>query len=322
MIKNIEIWNFKSIKHLKLDCKRINIFIGEPNTGKSNILETLGLFSHVQFHMYGKFRTFVRFEIMNNLFYDGNLDDKIKIKLDDKILEIKFEEGVFKGEYVEEKEKLLSFAYDHTGTGTIPHTVLKPSFKFYRFAVKEKFPVKQFDSLLPPSGENLLALLLSHKELKSLVGKIFAPFGLELVFRPHEDKIEIQKRYEDIIISYPYSLTSETLQRIIFYLTAISSNKDSIIAFEEPEAHAFPYYTKYLAETVALDKSENQYFISTHNPYFLLSILEKSPEKDLNIFVTSFKNYQTKIKLLTKKEMEEITQEEMDIFFNLDKLLT
>ena len=45
MIKNLEIENFKSIKHLKLDCKPINVFIGEPNTGKSNILETLGVLS-------------------------------------------------------------------------------------------------------------------------------------------------------------------------------------------------------------------------------------------------------------------------------------
>ena len=42
MVKTLEVKNFKSIKHLKLNCKRINIFIGEPNTGKSNILETWG----------------------------------------------------------------------------------------------------------------------------------------------------------------------------------------------------------------------------------------------------------------------------------------
>lgn len=45
MIKNLEVINFKSIKNLKLDCKRVNVFIGEPNTGKSNILESLGIFS-------------------------------------------------------------------------------------------------------------------------------------------------------------------------------------------------------------------------------------------------------------------------------------
>jgi AAA15 family ATPase/GTPase len=42
-MNNLEISNFKLIKHLGLDCKRINLFIGEPNTGKSNILEALGI---------------------------------------------------------------------------------------------------------------------------------------------------------------------------------------------------------------------------------------------------------------------------------------
>ena len=45
MIKNIAITNFKSIKNLSLKAKKINIFIGEPNTGKSNILEALGFLS-------------------------------------------------------------------------------------------------------------------------------------------------------------------------------------------------------------------------------------------------------------------------------------
>lgn len=41
MIGNLGIRNFKSIKDLDLDCRRVNLFIGEPNTGKSNILEVL-----------------------------------------------------------------------------------------------------------------------------------------------------------------------------------------------------------------------------------------------------------------------------------------
>lgn len=49
MIKNINIKNFKSIKLLELDCRRINLFIGKPNTGKSNILEGIGIFTLVTF---------------------------------------------------------------------------------------------------------------------------------------------------------------------------------------------------------------------------------------------------------------------------------
>ncbi len=45
LISDIEIKNFKSIKKVELNnCSRINVFIGKPNVGKSNILEALGLF--------------------------------------------------------------------------------------------------------------------------------------------------------------------------------------------------------------------------------------------------------------------------------------
>jgi len=98
-----------------------------------------------------------------------------------------------------------------------------------------------------------------------MASSIFEPFGLRLVLRPQEDKIEVLKYHEDVLISYPYFLTSDKLHRVIFYLVAIGSNRDSVLAFEEPEAHAFPYYTKLLAERIALDEGGNQFFISTHN---------------------------------------------------------
>ena len=42
MFDHLEIKNFKSVEHLELSCRRVNVLIGEPNTGKSNILEALG----------------------------------------------------------------------------------------------------------------------------------------------------------------------------------------------------------------------------------------------------------------------------------------
>jgi AAA15 family ATPase/GTPase len=200
MIKNLEIENFKSIKHLKLDCKRINIFIGEPNTGKSNILETLGILS---FGQYANIRNFVRFESMSNLFYDENLDESVKIKADDIILDINFEQGLFKGRCREKESVLFSFGFDYDGSGSYSGS-LKYPIMFYRFTVKRNFPRKESDFLLPPSGENLLAILMTHKELKYTVSQIFEPFGFKLVFKPQEDKIEVLKYSEDILVSYPW----------------------------------------------------------------------------------------------------------------------
>lgn len=322
MIETLEIKNFKSIKHLKLDCKRINVFIGEPNTGKSNILETLGIFSYGCYGLgySADLRDFVRFETMSNLFYDEDLSNEVRIIFGDNDLAIKVEDEKFKGECYEKGQRTFCFEYDYDGKGSASHpsNYLSP-FKFYKFAIRKDFLMKEPSFLLPPSGRNLLSVLRVHKELKSLVSETFSPFGFKLMFKPQENKIEVLKQYEDVFISYPYSLASDTLQRLVFYLAAIMSNKDSFLTFEEPETHAFPYYTKYLAEIIALDENNNQYFISTHNPYFLYPILEKSPKEGIAIFVTYFEDYQTKVKPLSRKKMEEIM--EIDIFSNIERFL-
>lgn len=332
MIKNLEINNFKSIRHLRLDCKRINIFIGGPNTGKSNILETLGILSFGGCMNYANIKEFVRFESMSNLFYNENLEDSITIKVDDKILKINFdfEKELFWGRCCKDivptpvpaPPAFFSFDYNYEGKGSASCPGFeKLPFKFYRFTVRKEFPRKEVAFLLPPSGDNLLALLRSYKELRKLVKDIFDEYGLRVVLKPQENKMEVQKEIEDIIISHPYPLVSDTLQRVILYLAAIETNKDSVIVFEEPEAHAFPYYTKYLAERIALDKS-NQYFISTHNPYLLLSILEKAPKDDVRVFITYFEDYQTKVKPLSEEEKEEILGEEIDVFFNIERFVS
>ena len=178
-----------------MDCKRINVFIGEPNTGKSNILETLGVLS---FGGRGqRIKDFVRFESMSNLFYDENLEESITIKADDIFLAIAFEEGKFKGRCHEEESELFSFDSDFEGSGSGSYSgSQKLPFKSYKFSIRSDFPRKEPDFLLPPSGENLLAILMTHKKLKSTVSQIFEPFGFKLVFKPQEDKIEVLKYYK------------------------------------------------------------------------------------------------------------------------------
>lgn len=75
-----------------------------------------------------------------------------------------------------------------------------------------------------------------------------------------------------------------------------------------------------MAEKIALNET-NQYFISTHNPYFLLSLTEKTPLKDLNVIITYDEDYETKIKVLSEKEISEIIDMGIDIFFNIDAFI-
>ncbi|MCI0693829.1 hypothetical protein L0337_17705 [candidate division KSB1 bacterium] len=323
MIKTLEVKNFKSIKYLKLDCKRVNIFIGKPNTGKSNLLESVGMFSLPYVNEY--LRNIVRFENLTNLFYDHDVNEKIEIAADQNSFEIEFQSGNY---ILCQQDKSGDFKlridFDYVGKGQIKEArsnnlnVLQ--FRLYRFFKKDIFNSLVSDFLLPPRGDNLMQLLFTNKGLRKSVADIFSEFGLRMVLKPREYKIEVQKEIDDTIIAYPYLLVSDSLQRFVFYFVAIETNKNSILIFEESDACVFPYYTKFLAERIALDES-NQYFVSTHNPYFLLSVLEKAPQDDIRIFITYFEAYQTKIRALAQEELSEILDLDASVFFNLNRFL-
>lgn len=79
MIKQLKIENFKSIKHLEIPCKKVNLFIGEPNVGKSNILEALGFLCWTASNE--AISDFIRLEDISNLFHDGLIDKQINIEI-------------------------------------------------------------------------------------------------------------------------------------------------------------------------------------------------------------------------------------------------
>lgn len=327
MVDLLEIKNFKSIKELRLDCRRINVFIGRPNVGKSNILETLGLISYAGFSDYhGQMRDFVRYERIGNLFYDEQLDSTVEVNWDGNRTTLEFKDGSFRLRSVgRDKNSVTEFVGDHSRlkpsgrpTGAAVKEHLR-TVKYYRFEVASQSTRAESGFLLPPSGENLMSLLLAHRSVRSTVNDLFSPVGLRLGLRPQENKIELIKQFEDIIVSYPYHLASETLQRLVFHMAAILTSNDSVLIFEEPEAHSFPYYTNYLAEEIAHDEKNNQYFVSTHNPYFLLPLLAKTPKDEIVVFITYLEDYQTKVRPLSSEQIEQLS--EIDVFSNIDTFL-
>ena len=348
MIDHLEIKNFKSIEHLDIECRRVNVLIGEPNTGKSNILEALGLISFVgHSETANDLRQFVRYEDVSNLFYDDDLGLRLEITLsgprpihDDLLsqgvcLQLKFSHGTFQGSVVEAfsrseyqsqspgESKAYSISGDHESLGASRSDLFGIGLdycKFYKFVSKTRFTNRSDDFLLPPSGDNLLSLLLQNRDLRAEANALFLSRGLRLGLRPQENKIEIIKDFEDVIVSHPYHQASETFQRLVFYMAALHTNSDSVLVFEEPEAHAFPYYTKYLAERIALDEKGNQFFVSTHNPYFLLPIIEKTLSDDLAVFITYYDNHRTQVRQLAQDEIETIF-DDVDVFSNIDMFL-
>src|SRR5258705_9237969 len=92
-IENIFIRNFKSIRQISLEnCARINLFIGKPNTGKSNLLEALSLFSlpFLKENPNRKITRMIRCENLSELFHFGNTKDPILAVMDASTCVVKF----------------------------------------------------------------------------------------------------------------------------------------------------------------------------------------------------------------------------------------
>ncbi len=322
MIQELQIRQFKSIEELTLSCRRVNVFLGKPNVGKSNILEAIGLLG-LPYAMQN-IKELVRIESAVDLFHDQDTSKKIHIIADDVTLQIHFENGEFKFDARNPQDNQLAFQRAVTYTGDFNGGMsggpleIQKQVKYYKFAEHNIFPDHRSEFLLSPDGRNLAVVLQTHADLKKAIVEILADFDFRIVFKPQEGKLEVQKQVGDTVVSLPYSLLSDTLQRIIFYYAAMLTNKDSILIFEEPESHSFPFYTKFLAERIARDNS-NQYFVSTHNPYLLSAFVEKTPKEDLAVFITYFDDYQTKAKQLSDPQLQDVLDLDASVFFNLDR---
>jgi len=317
MITKLSVSNFKSVRQLDIECKKVNLFIGEPNTGKSNILEALALMSWCG-RPGQNLGDYVRFQTAQNLFYDQLLDREIRMSLSLSSGKLASLCVCFANDRFQLRGQPESGAFatmDYQGNFSGSNYSKTRDIKFFRFKNLPKHTDTTPGALIPPDGKNLFSVVFGSESLRETVKEFFLKYGLRLVLKPQEKIFELQKQTDDLVFSVPYFLSSDTLRRIIFYTVAIASNKDSVLVFEEPESNAFPYYTKYLGERIALDQT-NQFFIATHNPYLLSAIIEKARKEDVQVFITYFKDFQTRVKPLTANQLSELM--EADPFFNLD----
>lgn len=370
----VEIKNFKSIKDLRLDCKRVNVFIGKPNVGKSNILEALGLLGasysdETPDHL---LRDFVRYENFGNLFYDDDTTSILKILSDkvdaniyyninskkfsciigdkywfDRVEEV-FRKNISIQSNNNEQDDFLQFLYSpaHDYLYALRESDLFYGYtnvQFFRFGIDENgensigsngdadSPIKRYEFkpgidikkigsnyLLPPYGENLFNVIDHNEEIRKDLAEVFRPNGLNLVLSKKERKFSVQKQIDGYVYDYPYSTIADTFQRYAFYLAAIESNKNSVIVLEEPEVHSFPPYTQELTYRMIYSE-DNQFFVTTHSPYLLQTLIENLSDEQLNVFVTYYENYETKVRVLSVDELREVMDFGIDIFYNLEK---
>lgn len=324
-IEHISIDNFKSLKSCEIKgCKRINLFIGRPNVGKSNILEALSIFSvpYLRENPSKKLSTLIRLENEAELFYNGDTysDVLIATNIGECRLGFTAKEGLmaiidFFGDSfhnIRVDEKLNVKGIRNLG-------LFEPPVKRYNYKADVRYKKGHAKYLMPPYGFNLLSIVENYGELKEQVIGLFKEYGLEIAFDKGSQTIKIIQSGRDGIFLIPYNSIADTLQRIIFYKAAIASNDRSILLFEEPEAHSFPPYMTHLTQEM-IYKKDNQYFVATHSPFILNDLLENGRD-ELAVYIVHYENYETKVRQLSEQDLHEVFQNGVDLFTNSESFI-
>ncbi|WP_326982247.1 AAA family ATPase [Chryseobacterium sp. MYb264] len=345
-IQNIEISNFKSIKDLKvIDLNEINIIVGPPNSGKSNLLEAVSLFSlpYLDISENTKLNNFIRYQNLGDLVFNQNMtntdsyvsrtingeEDKFLLKYDFKgnfpllnIIRQKDKEFLFHIDYKSQIRQTGNyFSYYSFVKEDTNYTIEYPTLKYF-YDGKDHDSVFWNKRLMPFFGENLGMMVLQIKELQEFVANEFEKLGLDLVINKQTGEISAQRKQSDFLVtSVPFTVLADTFRRILFYKAAILSNEESVLLFEEPEAYCYEPYILEFTKEIIHNKNKNQFFIVTHSDFIINELVNDLETKEkINIYLTNFsKERGTEVKLL-KKYKEDVYDYGMSVFMNFESL--
>lgn len=254
---------------------------------------------------------FIRVENISELFCNGNIENEIKIQADNKKAVLKWlpQNGIEVNLQYSPTTEEISLPFSSTLAFTkknIPDTPDNP-FRSYFFPSSFSKESSLQNLLLPPAGGNLMNTVSQLPSLKEELTAIFHEYGLKYVFDAGSQEIKVMKESGDgEIFLIPFHSLADTLQRLIFYKAAILSNKQSVLLFEEPEAHTYPPYITNVVQSI-LDSVDNQFFITTHSPYIINALLEQQNE-DIAIYFVNMQSGNTTVQRATDKELQEISQ--------------
>ena len=329
MIEKIHIQNFKSIYDLELEVGRVNLFIGENGSGKSNLLEALVFVSASESNMLANEFLHSRGlrvpepELMRSAFdeEDRDKDILINITFDDKG-EMDYIFNNENQEYSKWKEltieRTIKTILSEIADDDIPSLLkyyLKEKIKNFIIFSPEYEVLRNFynEGQIQPlgvKGEGLYKLLkvVSRYEDKSYIATIIESLQLfnwfdditipnDLAFG--EKKLILKDKY--LYKEIDQRSTNEGFLFILFYVTLI-------VAKETPKAFAIDNIDSFLNPKLCIKlmtlltdlakKYDKQIFLTTHNPAILDGINLNDEEQKL--FVVSRNDLgHTQLKKLT-----------------------
>lgn len=323
IIKNVSIKNFKSVKSLVLsDCRRINVLIGRPNVGKSNILEALSMFDvpYMVNSSVKSMKALIRIDNSSELFHNGMSSEPAVISAGKESVSINRNNNNGLTVDMTLQGELSKYTFSPSlNLTTKKDPVVYPDILTYFFPKDLKTEPSNIGFLLPPSGSNLMETVASMPALKASLADLFHGYGLKMMFDSGSQQIKAMRENGLDMFLVPFSSLADSLQRLIFYKSAIESNHGKAICLEEPEAHTFPPYISCVVNDI-LESKDNQFFITTHSPYVMSSLLESAGE-ELAVYVVDLEDNATVVKRLDEQQLQNAYDNGVDMFYNIEAYL-
>lgn len=336
MISTLAIERFKSIRSLAFDCRKINVFIGPPDTGKTNILESLFLVSCLGWGRaigpHFRLKSDVGFD---PLFYRQFFDVPIEIGLSlvsrregINADALKITAAIIGGGEQRRLEVTIS-PMSHPVQVGFGGNMTEPRLNWVRYylyvssdhwSYRANLPLGA-SVITPAEGENLLYVARHNSRVYEFLKELVAPLNWRVRFDQSQKTFRLSEVRADEILDYNLDLLSDSLKRLLFYGAILLTSQNAVLVLDEPDVFAFPPYPKTLGEMIAGDET-NQFFLTTHNPYFLAGIVEKASRKDLAVFVCHRDDEgATAVKLLSDEGVSRVIEQGASVFFNLDDFL-
>ncbi|MEM5830100.1 MAG: AAA family ATPase [Candidatus Aenigmatarchaeota archaeon] len=296
--------NFKSIKEIKAELAEVNILIGPPNAGKSNILEAIHLygiparanFIGSEYVKYFDFKVIRGFETNNfSIFRDNDYSNIIELKIGNKDL--------LRISYSKDKNNIIFNDDVSLERITTELTILYRYENFIKNFRGEKYKYGYFNKFLLPNFGNLETILA--RNVKNIIKKInnnikkynvlIAKYGTS-----NDKALIFTYTGSETPIIYPIPIDeieniAQSIQYFILFSTALYSLENfgevirdediNIVAlFEEPDAHMFPILIEEFID-ILKEVEHLNVIITTHNPHTLIRSIDKIPKDKIKTFV-------------------------------------
>lgn len=316
--KNLEIKNFRGIKHLTIDdFSRVNVFLGQNNSGKSSILEAIhmltGMANPETPQNLNRIRSRNYYTIFKDVFYlFHNMDIKTPPEIyaqqvdgDDRWFRLNLA-------YVFDEQSLSFQANGMNGTLPMSETKTFMNTLEMQFGVRTQGEMKTYQSSLTvrPDGivsnkkinENYLEKYQTIYLTADLWGINLATTLSELYKRKQKDVVlkrlvyfdnritdvdilqdDIYVDFENMVEKLPLRMTGDGLRRYLNIVAASANPMNNIILIDEIDngLHYSAYKKLWEAIFALATDTNKQVFVTTHSKetlYHLNEMLEEHAE--------------------------------------------